>query len=152
MRVRKELNEKRWHVVIGMSFLLVFMMMSCSGKKDVGDDGYDDSVVVCDSSENNSFDAEPDGVEDYSLPDTAKTKKDVRDNVTTRRREEPRESDNERQRRLERSRRYEYEDEGLGVYDDETDEHIDYEGEEDENNIYDPYKYAVDESDFDIDD
>ena len=45
------------------------MMMSCSGKKDVADDGDDDYVVVCDSSEDNSFDAEPDGVEDYSLPD-----------------------------------------------------------------------------------
>lgn len=151
MRVRKVSNEKRWHIVIGMSFLIVFIMMSCSSKRDVADDEYDDYVVL-DSSKNNSFDAELDGVEDYSLPDTTKPKKEVRENVTTRRREEPRVSDNERQRRLERIRRYEYEDEGLGVYDDETDEHIDYEGEEDENNIYDPYKYSVDESDFDIDD
>jgi len=152
MRVRKVSNEKRWHIVIGMSFLLVFIMMSCSSKRDVADDEFYEYDVVCDSSEDNSFDAEPDGVEDYSLPDTAKPKKDVRENVTTRRREEPRESDIEQQRRLERIRRYEIEDQGLGIYDDETDEHIDYEGEEDENNIYDPYKYSVDESDFDIDD
>ena len=149
MRVRNKLNEKRWHIMIGMSFLLVFLMMSCSGKKDVPDIEYD---VVSDSSENISFDAELDGEEDYSLPDTTKTKKDVPNNVPSRRREEPRESDEERQRRLERIRKYEEEDQGLGIYDDETDEHIDYEGEEDENNIYDPYKYSVDESDFDIDD
>ena len=133
-------------VLFGVA-LAVITMFSCSGKK-----ASDDSDIIQeDTLQSGSYGYSPDRIEDnYSPSDKARGEEIIKNIRENRKAEEM--SVEEKAKRLERIRKYEYEDEGLGVYDDETDEHIDYEGEDDENNIYDPIRYSVDESDFDMDD